>query len=116
MSVNNEFKDSIKQWIDYDNKIQELNASLKELRSKRNGVRDNLTVYIEKNQLTNTKFQLSNGYIKYNNTTQYKPITLKLLNECLNNYFNDPTLSKSVCDYVKSQRGKVVVSDIKRYS
>ena len=114
--INNEFKIAIKEWMNYDDNIQLLNSQLKELRSKRNNVKTQLTNYMENNQLTQTKFRLSDGStFKYNNVTQYKPITFKLLKQCLNNYFNDEELAVNVCKFIKERREKVVAPDIKRY-
>lgn len=115
--VNDDFKTAIKEWMTCDDVIQDLNSQLKELRNKRSEIKVKLTHYMETKQLTQTKFQLSDGStFKYCNATQYRPITYKFLKDCLNKYFNDEQLSTNICNFIKENREKTITPDIRRYS
>ena len=53
--INDNFKTSIKEWMDCDDLIQNLNSQLKELRTKRNDIKQELTHFMETNNLINDK-------------------------------------------------------------
>ena len=113
--INDEFTTNIKQWIDIDTKIQLLNEDLKKLRETRNSTGTFITKYIEANNLTKTKFSLTNGYIKYSKTNQSNPLTFKYIYECLKQYFNDEELATTVCEFIKNNRQTTLTTSIKRY-
>ena len=71
---------------------------------------------METKQLTQTKFELSDGStLKYCNTTQYKPITYKFLKDCLQKYLNDDKLTTNICNFIKESREKTIIPNIKRF-
>ena len=113
--INDEFTTTIKQWIDVDTQIQTLNEDLKKLRETRNARGAFITKYIEANNLTKTKFSLTNGYIKYSKTNQSGPLTFKYILECLKQYFKDEELATNVCEFIKTNRQTTLTTSIKRY-
>ena len=112
--VNDAFKNNIKQWIEYDNKIYQLNKSLKEIRNTRTQIGQEITKHIEVHNLIKTKFNLGDGYIKYSRTNYSNPLTFKFIFECLKQFFNDEELAGNVCKFIKENRTKTENVSLKR--
>ena len=96
--------------------VECLNEDLKKLRETRNSTGAYITKYIEANNLTKTKFSLTNGYIKYSKTNQSGPLTFKYILECLKQYFKDEELATNVCEFIKNNRQTTLTTSIKRYN
>ena len=110
------FTNHIKQWISYDNKIQNLKNEIKQLNNEKNKTGDYITEYIETNNLIKTKINLSNGYLKYSKINQTSPLTFKYISKCLKEYFQDEDLANNVCNFIKNNRTFVSAVSIKRYT
>lgn len=112
--VNNEFVSNIKQWVEYDNKINTLNKELKHLREERNKTAETISQYIEVNNLKKTRFNLNDGYIKYSKTYQTPPLTMKYISQSLKEFLQEDELVADICEYIKSRRKKTEIKTIKR--
>ena len=62
------FENQIKQWVQLDNQLKELNQQTKELREKRNSLEKTITTYAESNNHSNSTIQISDGKLKFFNT------------------------------------------------
>tara|TARA_Y100001970_G_C14156885_1_gene816091 strand:- start:210 stop:575 length:366 start_codon:yes stop_codon:yes gene_type:complete len=113
--INDTFTSSIGQWLEYDNKIQSLKQQMKQLRTEKSKINEYITNYLESNRLVRTKINLSDGYIKYSKINQSSPLTLKYIQQCLKDYFQDDELALKVCDYIKNNRKTTPITTIKRY-
>ena len=113
--VNDDFTSNIKKWIEYDNQISQLNKSIKSIRNTRTQISQEITKHIEQHNLMKTKFNLSDGYIKYSKTNQTAPLTFKFIFACLKQYFNDAELAATVCAFIKNNREKTLNISLKRH-
>ena len=117
MSLNDmsHFQDSIKEWVSIDNNIKELNKQLKEYKQHRSTLVDNIITYANDNNIQHAEINISDGKLKFKNTKQVAPITLKYVKECLDHIINNEQTVETIMDYIKSNRGIKYVNDIKRY-
>lgn len=100
MSLN----DKISKWIKIDNRIQELNAELKQLRNDKNILETVLTNYAKENDLENSTVKVNNNKIKFSVTKTSEPITFKYLERNLCNIIkSDEQLQKTI-EYLKDNR------------
>tara|TARA_Y100000310_G_C20216500_1_gene593765 strand:+ start:232 stop:603 length:372 start_codon:yes stop_codon:yes gene_type:complete len=113
--INDDFKVTMKQWIHLDEQLKQLSQQSKELREEKDILKLKLTSYIQDHQLTDTKFQLPNGYIKYVQQKHHSPLNYNFLHSCLVQYFDDSDLAKNVCDFIKTQRTTTNIPYIRRY-
>ena len=60
------FESSIQNWVALDNQIKTLSDRLKELRTKRNDIGDNIISYVETNELSNAVVKISDGNTIWN--------------------------------------------------
>ena len=100
MSLN----DTVTKWIKIDNKIQELNAELKQLRHDKNILETALTNYAKDNNMENSTVKVNNNKIKFSVTKTAEPITFKYLERNLCNIIkNEDQLQKTI-EYLKDNR------------
>ena len=84
-----QFIEDIKLWVTYDNKIEEANKNIKNLRNEKTNVSNKITSYMESNNIQDTIINISNGQnIKYCEQNVQSPLTYKFLEEVLNKYFH----------------------------
>ena len=110
------FENNIKQWVQLDNQIKELNERTKELREKRNLLEQNITTYASSNNLSNSTVQISDGKLKFINTRVPEPITFKYLEKRLGEIIKNESQIKVIIDYIRQKRTIKVVPEIKRFS
>lgn len=109
------FENQIKQWVQLDNKIKELNEQIKSLRDQRNELERNINNYANSNNLSNSLIQIPGGKLKLTNTRITEPLTFKYLEKSLSEIIKNDSQVNSIMDYVKQKRETKVVPEIKRF-
>jgi HD superfamily phosphohydrolase len=110
------FENQIQQWVAVDNQLKTLNDKMKVLRESRNTLSDNITNYAEKNNLTNSTVNISDGKIKFINTKVQTPLTFKFLEKTLGEVIRNEVQAKLIVDQLKNKRDIKIVPEIKRFS
>jgi len=100
MSLN----DTLAKWIKIDNRIQELNAELKQLRNDKNILESALTKYAKDNKIENSTVKVNNNKIKFNVTKTSEPITFKYLERNLCNIIKNEDQLQKTMEYLKDNR------------
>lgn len=114
--MNVSFESQLKQWVNLDNQLKELNERTKELREKRNTLEEHLTSYAASNNLSNSSIQLGDGKLKFTNTKVQEPLTFRYLERTLGEIIKNESQVKTIMEYVKQKREVKVISEIKRFS
>lgn len=109
------FETNIKRWVSIDNKIKTINEELKGLREEKSSVNENISSYIETNNLEKATIQISDGKLRYVTSKTVQPISLKFLESCLNNCITDTNKVKQIMEYIKENREVKETMEIKRY-
>ena len=110
------FENQIKQWVQLDNQLKELNERTKELREKRNTLEKNITSYASSNNLSNSTIQISDGKLKFANTRVPEPLTFKYLEKTLGEVIKNENQVKLIMEHIKQKRQIKLVPEIKRFS
>lgn len=100
----NQIKEKIVKWIQYDNKISDLQKQMKLLKKSKKELSDDLTVIMrEKNT---DIFNVKNvGKLMYSKKEVKKGINKKYLSEILNNFYSsNPTVANELCNYILDNR------------
>lgn len=108
------FETSIQSWVAIDNQIKTLSDRLKELRSERNDIGENIIAYVETNELSNAVVKISDGRLRFGTSRQTAPLTLRHVEECLNKCISDGEKVGAIMKYIKDTRDIKENSDIKR--
>ena len=110
------FENEIKQWVQIDNQLKELNERTKVLREKRNTLEKNITTYAASNNLSNSTVQISDGRLKFTNTKVPEPLTFKYLEKTLGEVIKNEKQVQLIMDHIKQKREIKIVPEIKRFS
>jgi hypothetical protein len=108
------FQNQIKQWVEIDNKVKVLNSELRELRSDRNNISDEIVSFVDSNNLDKAVIEISDGSLKFGTIKQTSAITLKFIKKCLNECIDNQDTVEQLIKYIKSKRDIKTKSDIKR--
>ena len=115
--INNmNFENQIKQWVQLDNQLKEINERAKELREKRNSLEKNITNYAASNNLSNSMVQLGDGKLKFVNTKVPEPLTFKYLEKTLGEIIKNESQVQLIMEHIKQKREVKIVPEIKRFS
>ena len=87
---------------------------MSQLRERRNNLQDNITSYVEENNLDNAIIEISDGNLKFNNYKQSSPLTFKYINKCLNECISDEDTVDKLMNYIKEKREVKYQNGIKR--
>ena len=109
-----DFTESIKQWVAIDNQIKKHNERLRELRSQRGDIQESIMEYVDTNSLSNTTIRISDGKLKFAQSRQTAPLTLRYVEACLHKCIQDESDVKAIMQYIKKSRESKVYPDIKR--
>jgi hypothetical protein len=110
------FENDIKQWVQLDNQLKELNERTKVLREKKNTLENNITIYAASNNLSNSTVQISDGRLKFTNTKVPESLTFKYLEKTLGEVIKNENQVKLIMEHIKQKRGIKIVPEIKRFS
>lgn len=113
--MSNTLQESIKSWVSLDNRIKLLNEEMKELKSQKKDYEDSMQDWAQKQIDSGLRpaVKISDGKIRFVETKQTSPLTLKYIESCLNALFNENN-AKVVLEYIKKNRESKVVTEIKR--
>jgi ABC-type uncharacterized transport system involved in gliding motility auxiliary subunit len=110
------FENNIQKWVAVDNQLKSLSDKMKSLRETRNTLSGDITNYAQKNNLSNSTINISDGKLKFVNTKVSAPLTYKFLEKTLGEVIRNEVQAKQIVDQIKDKREVTVVPEIKRFS
>jgi hypothetical protein len=110
------FEQKIQSWVQIDNKIKNLNDHLKELRIQKTSLNENILDYAYDKQLQKSTINISDGKLKFINTTQTEPLTFKYIQKTLAEIISDPKQVDFIINKLKENRQSKTICEIKRYA
>ena len=113
METKEELVTNIKEWIQVDNEIAQLNKEVKERKQKKKQLTDSLVNVMRNNEID--CFDINGGSLVYKKNKVKKPINGKSLMAVLSTYFEkDPTKAEELTKFVMDNREESVKETIKR--
>ena len=109
-----EFNQKIRNWVSIDNQITTLRNEMRDLRNTKNELKEEIYTYAERNELDRSVIKISDGQLKFQQTKQSSPLTLKYIKQCLNNCIGNENQVNLILNYIKENREFKTVYDIKR--
>jgi hypothetical protein len=110
------FEQNIQQWVSIDNQIKLLNDKIAELREKKHKLSENITSYVEENELRNATIQISDGKLRFVTSKVASPLTFKYVEKTLGEVIKNQTQVNQIVEYLKQHRDIKVIPEIKRIS
>ena len=104
----------IQKWVYLDNQLKTMNDSIKDIREKKNKYGENIINYVKTHNKTNSVIQITDGLLKFHDTTIQQSLTFKYLESCLNDLFEKNEVNRIIA-HVKNKRESNKQLDIKRF-
>jgi hypothetical protein len=119
METKAELMNKVKEWIDIDMEIKEVEGSLKQIKAilkTKKSSRDQIGVELINVMKTNEieGFDINNGFLFCKKIKSKRGVNKSLLLTCLNSVFNDPAKAEEVTKYVLDNRIEVVKEEISK--
>ena len=105
----------IKKWVELDNNIKAVNEEIKDVRTERSILNDEIIEIIEQKQLNKATINISDGRLRFVTTKQTAPLTLTYIEKCLKDLITNETQVAQIMTYIKKSREVKTVTDIKRF-
>lgn len=110
--------ESVKDWVRIDNRIKELNEEVKSLRERRKENEQSIKVWAEPLMQQGQKptININDGKLRFVETKQLAPLSLKFIEEQLNSYFggSKQQLIEEIMQKIKDNREYKIVQEVKR--
>ena len=97
-------EDKIKKWVVLDNNCRKYNDEIKKMREEKNNLCNDLVNYFEEKNVKFPNINISDGKLNLAQTNVANPITLKFLENCFKEYFEDIDESNELLEFIKSKR------------
>lgn len=110
------FEENIKKWVALDNQLKNLADQTKKLREDKNSAEDMILSYVETQGLKNATVNITNGKLRFTETKQTAPLTLKYVEDCLGKCIGNATQVGQIMQVIKESREIKYSADIKRYA
>ena len=105
--------DNVKQWINIDNEIRQLQSAIKERRKQKKELTDNLVHTMKQNDID--VFNIPDGELIYTKTRSKTPLSKKHLLLSLSQYFkNDKEMVERLGTFILDSRQIKEKENIKR--
>ena len=86
----------IKRWVELDNKIKSTAEQVRDIRTEKSVINDEILEIIEEKQLGKATVNISDGKLKFVNSKSTAPLTLTYIEKCLSELItNGDKLNKS---------------------
>lgn len=110
------FEENIKKWVALDNQLKNLADQTKKLREDKNSAEVMILSYVETQGLKNATVNITNGKLRFTETKQTAPLTLKYVEDCLGKCIGNATQVGQIMQVIKDSREIKYSADIKRYA
>ena len=104
----------IKEWVNCDNKLNNLKKESKEIRVSRSSLTNEIFDEVNENNLDNSVIEISDGTLKFQQTNYSSPLTFKFLETCLNECISNEEQVKQIIKFIKCKREIKTNYEIKR--
>ena len=104
----------IKRWVELDNRIKETTESVKDIRTEKFVINDEIIELVEEKQLGKATVNISDGKLKFVTTKHTAPLTLSYIEKCLSELITNSSQVEQIMTYIKKNRDTKTTTEIKR--
>ncbi len=113
MDTKEELVTHIRNWIQIDNEISEMQKKIKGFREEKKQLTESLVNVMKNNEID--CFDINDGKLIYSKTKTKKAINKKTLLDALNKYFKeDSELAQEVSQHILNSREETIKENIRR--
>lgn len=116
MNFKNELKSKLSLYLENHKEYESLVERMHQLKENKNIIEQEIITYIKDNNASNNIFMLDSFKIQHKSIIQYQQLSNKYIEKCLNEYFQNHSISlniKDVMNYIKDKRDKKEKEELK---
>jgi len=110
----NPWNEKIKQWVTMDSQLKIIHEKTKEIRNKKALLLEEITKYVEENNIKNKTIEITDGSLKFYEKKEYAGLTYTYIEECLGKLIMDKKHVEHIMNYLRENRPSKTSMDIKR--
>jgi hypothetical protein len=110
-------EDCIKKWVVLDNQHKKLNNQIITLRDEKNSLTKNIISHYDLNNANYPNINISDGKLSFIEQKQTNPLSLKFLEQCFEEFFENydsSSIKDELIEFIKSKRTHTISKNIKR--
>lgn len=104
----------IKRWVELDNKIKETSEEVRDIRTEKSVINDEIIGIVESKQLEKATVNISDGKLKFIAAKHTSPLTLTYIEKCLTELITNGKQVEQIMAYIKKNRETKTTMEIKR--
>jgi CxxC motif-containing protein len=104
----------IKRWVELDNKIKTTAEEVRDIRTEKAVINDEILEIIEEKQLSKATVNISDGKLKFVSSKTTAPLTLTYIEKCLSELITNGKQVEQIMTYIKKNRETKTTMEIKR--
>jgi Family of unknown function (DUF5760) len=104
----------IKRWVELDNKIKETSEEVRDIRTEKSVINDEIIEIVEEKQLGKATVNISDGKLKFVASKHTAPLTLTYIEKCLTELITNGMQVQQIMTYIKKNRETKITTEIKR--
>ena len=104
----------IKRWVELDNKIKLTADEVRDIRTEKSVINDEILEIIEEKQLGKATVNISDGKLKFVSAKHTAPLTLAYVEKCLFDLITNGKQVEQIMMYIKKNRETKTTTEIKR--
>lgn len=104
----------IKRWVELDNKIKSTSEEVRDIRTEKAVINDEILEIIEEKQLGKATVNISDGKLKFVSSKTTAPLTLTYIEKCLSELITNGKQVEQIMTYIKKNRETKTTMEIKR--
>ena len=94
----------IKRWVELDNKIKETSEEVRDIRTEKSVINDEIIEIVEEKQLGKATVNISDGKLKFVASKHTAPLTLTYIEKCLTELITNGNQVQQIMTYIKKNR------------
>lgn len=104
----------IKRWVELDNKIKSTADEVRDIRTEKSVINDEILEIIEEKQLGKATVNISDGKLRFVQSKTTAPLTLTYIEKCLADLITNGKQVEQIMAYIKKNRETKTSMEIKR--
>ena len=104
----------IKRWVELDNKIKESSEEVRDIRTEKSIINEEILEIVEEKQLGKATVNISDGKLRFVSAKHTAPLTLTYIEKCLGELITNAKQVEQIMTYIKKNRETKITTEIKR--
>jgi CxxC motif-containing protein len=104
----------IKRWVELDNKIKESTEEVRDIRTEKSIINEEILEIVEEKQLGKATVNISDGKLRFVASKHTSPLTLTYIEKCLGELITNAKQVEQIMAYIKKNRETKTTTEIKR--